>query len=158
MALDRTLLGAGKRILAVMAPYVVLVMGVNWVCLPALRVPPGPFGVTRILGAGGIAVGAAILWTSFRRLDTARRREELCTHGPYRFVRHPLYATWIWVLLPSGALLLGLPLLVTASPVMYLATRRAVTAEEATLRDEFGAEYEAYREATNALVPTIPRD
>jgi protein-S-isoprenylcysteine O-methyltransferase Ste14 len=156
MGTDRGLLGAGKWILAVMAPYVLLAVALNWWALPTMRIPAGPSHVVRILGLGGLIVGAAAIAVSFRRLSGARQRGDLCTTGPYRYVRHPLYATWIWLVLPGVTLLLGLPLLATASPVMYVVTRRALRGEEERLRATFGAEYEAYAARTNALVPSLP--
>jgi len=156
MGSDRTIWGSGNRIAAVMAPYVLLVAALNRWVLSSIRFP-GPRVTTAMVGPVGVAAGVGTIVASYRAVRNALDRGELCTDGPYRFVRHPLYAAWIWLLLPGAALFLDLPLLLSASPVMYFVTRRFLPREEATLEAEFGDEYEAYRDEVNALVPTIGR-
>ena len=156
MGNDRTIWGSGNRIAAVMAPYVLLVAALNWWMLSSIRFP-GARVTTAAVGLVGVAAGVGTIAASYRAVRDALDRGELCTDGPYRFVRHPLYAAWIWLLLPGAALSLDLPLLLSASPVMYVVTRRFLPREEATLEAEFGDEYDAYRDEVNALVPTIER-
>lgn len=156
MGSDRTIWGSGNRIAGVVAPYVLLVAAVNRWVLSSIRFP-GARVTSAVVGLVGVAAGVGTIVASYRAVRNALDRDELCTDGPYRFVRHPLYATWIWLLLPGAALSLDLPLLLSASPVMYVVTRRFLPREEATLEAEFGDEYEAYRDDVNALVPTIGR-
>jgi protein-S-isoprenylcysteine O-methyltransferase Ste14 len=156
MGNDRTIWGSGNRIAAVMAPYVLLVAALNRWVLSSIRFP-GSRVTMAAVGLVGVAAGVGTIVASYRAVSSALDRGELCTDGPYRFVRHPLYAAWIWVLLPGAALSLDMPLLLSASPVMYVVTRRFLPREEATLEAEFGDEYEAYRDEVNALVPTIGR-
>ena len=156
MGNDRTIWGSGNRIAAVMAPYVLLVAALNRWMLSSIRFP-GARVTTAAVGLVGVAAGVGTIAASYRAVRDALDRGELCTDGPYRFVRHPLYAAWIWLLLPGAALSLDLPLLLSASPVMYVVTRRFLPREEATLEAEFGDEYDAYRDEVNALVPTIER-
>jgi protein-S-isoprenylcysteine O-methyltransferase Ste14 len=156
MGNDRTIWGSGNRIAAVMAPYVLLVAALNRWVLSSIRFP-GSRVTMAAVGLVGVAAGVGTIVASYRAVSSALDRGELCTDGPYRFVRHPLYAAWIWLLLPGAALSLDMPLLLSASPVMYVVTRRFLPREEATLEAEFGDEYEAYRDEVNALVPTIGR-
>jgi len=139
-----------------MAPYVLLVAALNRWVLSSIRFP-GSRVTTAAVGLVGVAGGVGTIAASYRAVRNALDRGELCTHGPYRFVRHPLYAAWIWLLLPGAALTLDLPLLLSASPVMYFVTSQFLPREEATLEAEFGDEYEAYRDEVNALVPTLGR-
>jgi len=156
MGSDRTIWGAGNRIAVVMAPYVLLVAALNRWVLSSVRFP-GTRAASTAVGLLGVAAGVGTIAASYRAVSNALDGGELCTDGPYRFVRHPLYAAWIWLLLPGAALTLDLPLLLSASPVMYAVTRRFLPREEATLEAEFGDEYEVYRDEVNALVPTIDR-
>lgn len=77
----------------------------------------------------------------------------LVTSGPYRWVRHPLYLAGI--LLLGGAGLALSNWVVLAFVVVFLATWHTVVIprEEASLLERFGADYEAYRERTGALLP-----
>jgi protein-S-isoprenylcysteine O-methyltransferase Ste14 len=81
----------------------------------------------------------------------------LKTRGPYSIVRHPLYASLIWVfvggsLVYSNALSLVLTLGVFV-PMMILRAKK----EEALLSDAFGVEHEAYRKRTGMLLPRARR-
>ncbi len=85
-----------------------------------------------------------------------RKEHELITHGPYRWIRHPLYtigATFFlslalisgsWFLL--AAMALGLPLLLARTPI-----------EEARLLAEYGDEYRAYVNRTGRFFPKLFR-
>lgn len=156
MRSERTIWGTGNRIAAVMAPYVSSGAALNWWVLPSIGFPVDRT-IVSVVGLVGVAAGVGTIVASYRSVRAAIDRDELCTDGPYRYVRHPLYAAWIWLLLPGATLLLGLPLLLSASPIMYIVTVRFLPREEATLEAEFGDEYAAYRDDVNALVPTIGR-
>lgn len=80
----------------------------------------------------------------------------LVTTGPFAVVRHPLYASLIWMFLGGAlvysnlaALLLTLGVFV---PMMYVRAKK----EDALLGEAFGAEYEAYRRRTGMLFPRPP--
>ncbi len=94
------------------------------------------------------------LGRNWSRSVTIKRDHELIVTGPYALVRHPIY---------SG-LLLGL-----AGTVLAVAQLRAVLGlvpiaislwlklrlEEKWMREQFGAEYEAYSRRVAALVPYL---
>jgi len=83
-----------------------------------------------------------------------RKEHTLVSHGPYRWVRHPLYSVGFlaftgfsllaanWFIL--AALLLGFPVLAA----------RTVT-EEARLVEKFGDEYEQYIQRTGRFLPKL---
>jgi len=99
---------------------------------------------------------------SFRTLDTNYRGgvglytdHALVTTGPYRVMRHPIYAAFLaimcLVLLLSANWVLGLSgLLLVAS----IAAAR-IPIEECELRERFGQSWEAYRARTGALMPRL---
>jgi len=81
----------------------------------------------------------------------------LVTTGPFAVVRHPLYASLIWMLF-GGALvyanLAGLLLAVSVFvPMMYARARK----EESLLADAFGERYVTYRRRTGMFLPKMPR-
>jgi protein-S-isoprenylcysteine O-methyltransferase Ste14 len=78
---------------------------------------------------------------------------ELVTHGPYRFVRHPIYAGLIfgtlgWALFRAN--LLGLALAVLLFIFFDLKSRR----EERWLCEAY-PDYEAYQQRVKKLVPWV---
>jgi protein-S-isoprenylcysteine O-methyltransferase Ste14 len=149
----RRLLGAGGPIVLVMAPTLLCLFLLSW---RFDRWIPRPWRLpARILGAGLVLVGVGTILVAGRRLRQARAAGRLCTSGPYRFVRHPLYASWIWLLLPGGTLLLGLWPVLLSAPAMYLVTSRFLAREERRLREQFGAAYAAYAASVPALAPRL---
>lgn len=82
-----------------------------------------------------------------------RREHEFVHHGPFRFVRHPAYATMVLELLALTTLtqawftMLAIPLLY--GPVLY----RRIRLEETALTAKFGEVYAQYRRSTPALIP-----
>jgi len=79
--------------------------------------------------------------------------DELVRRGPYALVRHPVYTGlalhFAGVCLATGNALLIAGTLLVSYPALYLRAR----AEEALLREKFGAEYEKYAREVPMLVP-----
>jgi protein-S-isoprenylcysteine O-methyltransferase Ste14 len=79
---------------------------------------------------------------------------QLIRTGPYRFLRHPIYTAMLGMFLGTAIAssqvhaLVGLALLVVA----YL---RKTWLEDQILAQTFGAEFDAYRHDTRALVPLL---
>jgi protein-S-isoprenylcysteine O-methyltransferase Ste14 len=106
-----------------------------------------------------IAGGALILWT-FRSLgknltDTVvtRREHTLVTRGPYRWVRHPLYAAAAILIVGMSLITANWFFLVTGGIVLALLVRRTRTEEENLVR-RFGDDYRAYMARTGRFFPT----
>lgn len=83
-----------------------------------------------------------------------RKTHTLVTHGPYRWVRHPLYSTGL-------LFFLGLSLL-AANWFIALAILAAFAAltlrtphEEARLIEKFGDEYQSYMQSTGRYFPRL---
>lgn len=80
---------------------------------------------------------------------------ELITTGPYRRLRHPIYASMLGMLLATLLAWTWWPMLI-ASLVFFLAgTEIRVHAEERLLAERFPAEYAAYRQRTRAYIPFL---
>ena len=90
-------------------------------------------------------------WSTGVRIAVDHR---LVDSGPYRHLRHPIYTAmlcmFVGLAIQSGQLhsLLAIPLFV----IRYW---RKIRTEERLLEETFGAEYDAYRHRTWALVPYI---
>ncbi len=127
----------------------------NWKRLARLRVPLGfltfaaafwfaaPTTRTWVAGAVIAAVGQALRIWAAGHIEKGR---EVTRSGPYRYIRHPLYA---------GSLLMGLGFVVAAASVptallaaLYIVVTyvAAMRSEEATLDARFLGAYTAYRD------------
>jgi protein-S-isoprenylcysteine O-methyltransferase Ste14 len=81
----------------------------------------------------------------------------LVTAGPYRYVRHPIYAAhWLWALAQPLLLhnwIAGLSALAAVAPMYLLRIRR----EERMMLEHFGEEYRSYMTRTGRLIPRLVR-
>ena len=123
---------------------------------------PEPFLLPGHLFAGGfvIAIGAAVAawalavldsWRLLARLDADAR---LCTRGPYRWMRHPIYlacdlfAIGTFVAIPTPTILGG-------TVVMLVAADLRARAEETLCAEAFGEEYTRWSASTRRYVPGV---
>ena len=129
----------------------------TWMAWSALPLPAW----LRWAGAGLGVVALPLLYWMFSSLgrnitDTVAIRKEhtLVTHGPYRWVRHPLYS--FGFLLFTGFSLLtanGFIGLTGVCALTLLALRTPI--EEAKLIEQFGDEYRAYMQRTGRFIPRL---
>jgi len=81
----------------------------------------------------------------------------LIQHGPYRWVRHPMYSTFLlmglgWFLLTANGLI-GIPLVIG----IVLVVLSRIQNEEEVLIDLFGDEYRDYMQITGRFLPVFFR-
>jgi protein-S-isoprenylcysteine O-methyltransferase Ste14 len=79
---------------------------------------------------------------------------QLIRSGPYRLLRHPIY-TGLLVMYLGAALAAGTWLAVVGVAMAVFAYWRKIRLEEKNLDVAFGAEYDAYRRESWALVPGV---
>lgn len=109
-----------------------------------------------LLGGSGLlsAFSRRHLGRFHRSSLTVHAGHELVETGPYRRVRHPLYAATVGTFLGLGAVLgnwfsFGL----AGLPTLALVHR--IRVEEHMLDGVFGSQYERYREGTYRLLPGV---
>jgi protein-S-isoprenylcysteine O-methyltransferase Ste14 len=109
-----------------------------------------PTAQTLMIGAAVAAIGEFIrIWAA----GHVEKSREVTRSGPYQFTRHPLYLgssiIGVGIAIGSGSWAVGILVIV------YLATTitAAIRAEEAHLREKFGAAYDDY--ATRVAPPMI---
>ena len=95
------------------------------------------------------------LGSNFSTTLHVRDEHTLVTHGPYRWVRHPMYAVlyvhMVALFLISANWLIGGALLL----VLTLVVAVRLGKEEAVMVEKFGDEYRAYMERTGRLLPRV---
>jgi protein-S-isoprenylcysteine O-methyltransferase Ste14 len=122
-----------------------------------------PQGFPRLVVAGAIVQVAFLFLAVWARRNLGRNwsgevrisvDHQLVRSGPYRILRHPIYTAMLGMSLGTAIAsgqyhaLLGIAILLVA----YL---RKTRLEEDILNTTFGAEYDAYRRETWALVPFV---
>ena len=114
-------------------------------------------------GAGVLvwaASGALLLWTlpalGKNLTDTVvtRRAHTLVTHGPYRWILHPFYASALLLIVASSLMTANWFLALTGLAAFAILVLR-VRIEEQKLLERFGEPYRAYRAATGAFYPRL---
>jgi len=117
----------------------------------------------RTIAVALCALGAAALFQWAARTMgrnwslVARVREDhqLVTDGPFRWVRHPIYAAMA-LLLVGWALTGGRETyLLIALPIFLIGTLIRTTQEEALLQRQFGAHYDDYAARVKRFVPGV---
>ena len=96
-----------------------------------------------VLGMSVAAIGELIRVWAAGHIDKGR---EVTRSGPYRYMRHPLYAGSTIMGLGFMIAARSLPAAIVVSVYLVVALVSAARAEEAVLDARFGGEYAAYRE------------
>jgi protein-S-isoprenylcysteine O-methyltransferase Ste14 len=83
--------------------------------------------------------------------------EALCDRGPYAYVRHPIYASYILAFL---AVLVAMPTLITLAAFVFnagLFTHAALSDERSLSSATFAADYAQYKKRTGMFLPRLVR-
>jgi protein-S-isoprenylcysteine O-methyltransferase Ste14 len=113
---------------------------------------------TCALSVGSVWLNVVAIRTLGKQWSVAARLREahkLVTEGPYRVVRHPIYAANFGLLLATGLAFSRLGPLLLASLAFWIGSVIRVRGEERLLREAFGEEYEAYARRVPALFPRL---
>jgi protein-S-isoprenylcysteine O-methyltransferase Ste14 len=122
--------------------------------------PKPPAVLLAGLAFGGLAV--VLSWASIRSLGKQLRvfaglyaDHELVRSGPYRIVRHPIYAGMLAIYLATA--LVRTPWIAGAIGLAFViaGTEMRVHIEDRLLASRFGREFEQYRSSTAAYVPFL---
>ena len=80
-------------------------------------------------------------------------KRELITHGPFNYVRHPLYSTLLLTLPPMMIIWLSDLLFVIPWVVILISSHYLVILEEKKMISIFGENYQKYKRFVPALLP-----
>ena len=134
------------------APYAAALLGGWWLDRNVQALPLDLGAATRPLAWLLVGIGLALFgWTlaTFWRHRTTvnpyKAASSLCTGGPFRFSRNPIYVG-DWFILTGAALLLGTAWPLLFAPLIWALLRYGVIRhEEAHLEAKFGDAYRAYK-------------
>jgi len=99
-----------------------------------------------LIGALVLApLGAALFTWALRSARSNAETESLVTNGAYGWMRHPIYAAFLAMLLATGLLTSAGVRLVAATVLYLIGTEFRIGSEEATLAEKFSAGHAQYR-------------
>jgi protein-S-isoprenylcysteine O-methyltransferase Ste14 len=157
---------AGEKIAvrAAASRWGIILQAVGFVCVSAYVRPVGfeksepSLVASMVIGPLALALG----WAAAHRLGKQWRFEaaltenhELIQSGPYRWVRHPIYASMLGMLLATGAAWSWWPMLAAALIFFIAGTEIRVRAEDSLLAERFPEQFAEYRSRVRAFIPFI---
>jgi protein-S-isoprenylcysteine O-methyltransferase Ste14 len=137
------LVGVGDKIGLVTLPFLIVGIALNIAFPFAFRVAGPPIAL-EIASIALLALGLVVWAWSVVLILTTVPRGELISSGPYRVVKHPLYAGVALLVLPSIGFLLNTWLGLAIGIVMYVAARHFAPREESELSSRFGSAWGRY--------------
>jgi protein-S-isoprenylcysteine O-methyltransferase Ste14 len=119
--------------------------------------------VPSLIAAMSLAPASAALgWAAARHLGKQWRFEaalnedhELVQTGPYRWIRHPIYASMLGMLLATGFAWTWWPMQIAGLVFFLIGTEIRVRAEDRLLSERFQESFAAYRARVPAYIPFI---
>jgi protein-S-isoprenylcysteine O-methyltransferase Ste14 len=140
-------------LLEVLAYAVLWVGGLHHAPVPAWRLA---------LAVVFLTLATVLSWTSTRALGRYLRfaaavdtDHQLIRSGPYRIVRHPIYASMLCLMLGMASIATT-PVYFAVALALFLAgTEIRVRIEDKLLAERFGEEFRDYQRSTPAYIPLI---
>lgn len=115
-------------------------------------------GVALVIYSIGIILrywSSILLGKNFSRDVEVSKNQELISHGPYRYVRHPLY-TGLFLLTIAVPLFIGnITVFLIAIALMYNVLNRRIVEEEKFMEEVLGARYVRWKNERYKFVPFI---
>lgn len=145
--------GIGVRMTAISLPYFILAFVLVFIRPEFLRM-----GFLSPLAAwitGGIVTAGGLLFLGWSVLGLRDGiiKQKLLTTGAYGLTRNPLYASWVFLIIPGLAFLFRSWLLLAGSVVVYVNFKLLIEEEYKVLRANFGRKFEKYAADVNELLP-----
>jgi len=144
----------GLIFLAMALLYVFYPRAVIWATLPLPE-------WARWVGAGLAALAvsssywvASSLGNNITSTVSTRQHAQLVTHGPYRYVRHPLYTVGL-VVFVAMSLLAAIWYFILMGVLAFTLLAIRAGKEEAELIDRFGDDYRAYMRRAGRFFPRL---
>lgn len=113
----------------------------------------------------GVVVGVAMLpsiyWVmvsigkNVSETFLTKEGHELVQHGPYRWVRHPLYSVATTTIVALGLVAANVYILIVAILAIIGIASLVVPKEEAELIRKFGSQYQEYQKRTGRFLPRV---
>lgn len=149
---DRT---ARWGVFAQCAGYSILWQGHFWLARPSTALLIASL-LCLVIGDGISWWGAFALGRNFRVDAAVGEAGTLVQSGPYRFIRHPIYLSMLFVLVGTGILICPWYLLCLSVFVFLAGTAFRIGVEDRLLASQYGGAFIDYKNLVPALIPFLP--
>lgn len=150
---SRTLLGEAPSVLKAAVPAILAAAALT-IFLPGIVSWTARFrGVAVALAVFIASLGIPFWISAAIELLRAWHGRRLATAGAYTLCRHPIFAVWVWFVLPCLALAFDSWAFIAAAIAIGIGVRPGAIREERDLEKEFADAWRAYRGRTRALAP-----
>ena len=146
--------GVGPMFTLISVIYAALIFVIHFVWLPHLSLPLPRF-ISLPVGILLVAIGLPIFILPGMKIDRYFNQGKLATEGIYAFFRHPIYGSWIVLIIPGVALIIDSLLALTIPLFMYGLFRILIGEEEEYLEEKFGDEYFEYKRRVGSIFPKL---
>jgi len=107
----------------------------------------------KVVGVVLAIIGLGLYFWSFWTLRNWWTKDELCTLGPFKWFRHPMYAAWITFIIPAVALYLNSWIALLFAVLIHPIWHQLVTQEEKMMFEIFQEKYRSYATRTGRFFP-----
>jgi protein-S-isoprenylcysteine O-methyltransferase Ste14 len=109
----------------------------------------------KYFGIALVILGLGLHMWSFWTLRNWWANDKLCTKGPFKYFRHPMYAAWITFISPGIALYLNSWVYFIWVLLLHPIWHKLVKKEESTMINTFGDIYKDYARQTGRFIPKV---
>jgi protein-S-isoprenylcysteine O-methyltransferase Ste14 len=148
----KTLVGSGDRVILLTLPFLIVGLILN-ILFPSVFSVGGPSTALRVISIVILIPGVTIWIWSVVLLLTRIPKGELITYGPYSLVKHPLYTSVAFLVLPWLGFLFNTWLGVLIGIVLYIGSRLFSPEEEEALSRTFGTTWDEY--CNTVMIPWL---
>jgi protein-S-isoprenylcysteine O-methyltransferase Ste14 len=148
--------GVGPPIMAGQLSLLAVAIVANRYWPEATRILSPSSLLLRVAGALFIAAGVVLWALTLLKFLRDFPRGELITTGPYRWCRHPLYASFVLFVVPGIGLITQTWTILLAALSGVALTSALIPREERAMDRAFGAAWRDYRAHTSRLIPFPP--
>lgn len=151
-----SIMGDGPRLALYLFPILGLAILATVLLPRAFAFAGRLYGLAYVTGIVLAALGLLFQASSAYVLISSYRAGRLATWGSYGLCRHPIFAWWVFSVLPALALILNSWLFLAVAVLFRILSGKLAKREEAELVALFGLEYELYQARVRAFLP-LPR-
>lgn len=144
--------GVGPKFTVVSAVTAILIFTIHFVWLGPLKIPLSRT-LTLIFGTVLVVIGIPVFLVPGLTIDRYFEDGELATKGLYSYIRHPIYGSWILLIVPGVVFLLNSLIGFLVPVFMYVVFKIFIVEEDRYLEEKFGQRFLDYKRNVGAVFP-----
>jgi len=144
--------GVGPKGAAISLLLLAMFAWIDFFCHPAITVHAG---LMKTIGVILIIFGLGLHFWAFLTLRNWWMDDKLCTMGPFKYFRHPMYAAWITFVCLGVAIVFNSWFYFLWFILLHPIWHRLVKEEETKMVAMFGDAYENYAGRTGRFIPKV---